>query len=149
MPFTVSHAAAVLPFRRTRLPWSALVIGSFGPDFQYFLRMSSMSRAWHYYPDVLLYCFPFCVLVYFVFESTMRRPLIELLPAGFQHRLSSKGRYPDSLRDLSWLLCAICLGIGTHMLWDSLTHPHTWFSKNIPVLRQSVALPLGHHKFGW
>ena len=37
MPFTASHAAAVLPLLRTPLPASALVIGSIAPDLPYYL----------------------------------------------------------------------------------------------------------------
>ncbi len=37
MPFTPSHAAAVLPFLRTPLPASALVIGSIAPDLPFHL----------------------------------------------------------------------------------------------------------------
>ena len=37
MPFTPSHAAAVLPFLRTPLPASALVAGSVAPDLPYYL----------------------------------------------------------------------------------------------------------------
>src|SRR5579871_128427 len=32
VPFTVSHAAAALPFRRARLVTSALVVGTMAPD---------------------------------------------------------------------------------------------------------------------
>jgi hypothetical protein len=37
MPFTLSHAAAALLFRRTRLVLSAVVVGCCAPDFVYFL----------------------------------------------------------------------------------------------------------------
>ena len=37
MPFTPSHAAAVLPLLGTRLPASALVAGSVAPDLPYYL----------------------------------------------------------------------------------------------------------------
>ena len=37
MPFTPSHAAAVLPFLRTPLPASALVVGSITPDLPFYL----------------------------------------------------------------------------------------------------------------
>ena len=37
MPFTASHAAAVLPLLRTPLPASALGIGGMAPDFPFFL----------------------------------------------------------------------------------------------------------------
>ena len=39
MPLTIAHPAAVLPFRHSRLPISALVIGSLAPDFEYFLHL--------------------------------------------------------------------------------------------------------------
>ena len=37
MPFTASHAVAALPFLRTPLPDSALVIGSMTPDLPFYL----------------------------------------------------------------------------------------------------------------
>src|SRR3954463_4591962 len=37
VPFTGSHPAAILPFLRTPLPASALVIGSMAPDLPYYL----------------------------------------------------------------------------------------------------------------
>lgn len=37
MPFTGSHPAAVLPFLRTPLPASALVVGSIAPDVPFSL----------------------------------------------------------------------------------------------------------------
>jgi|HubBroStandDraft_1064217.scaffolds.fasta_scaffold451974_2 hypothetical protein len=40
MPFTLAHAAAALPFRRLHLVWSGLVIGTFAPDLEYFVRFS-------------------------------------------------------------------------------------------------------------
>ena len=41
MAFTVSHAVIALPFRRSRrLVFSALVVGSMAPDFEYYLRLT-------------------------------------------------------------------------------------------------------------
>jgi hypothetical protein len=142
MPFTVSHAAAVLPFRRTRLPWPALVIGSFGPDFEYFLRASGSSRAWHYYPEVFTRCFPFTVIIYFVFLGFVRGPVIDLLPVGFQRRIPRKRAVlPEDLGEVGLLLLALGLGIATHVLWDSFTHPQSWFWRNIPFLREVIHFP--------
>src|SRR5581483_12465816 len=36
VPFTLAHPAAVLPLRRRGLVFSALVVGSMAPDFEYF-----------------------------------------------------------------------------------------------------------------
>jgi hypothetical protein len=150
MPFTLSHAAAVLPFRRTRLPWSALVIGSFGPDFEYFLRMNYGSRAWHFYPDVLIYCLPFSVLVYFAFQLFVRRPLIELLPRSFQARIGpAPDAMPRSFASVFWLMTALVLGVLTHLLWDSLTHASSWPWAHVSLLRQDFILPNGGRAYGF
>ncbi len=150
MPFTVSHAAAVLPFRRTRLPWSALVIGSFGPDFEYFLRVSGDSRAWHQSPDLFLYCFPFTLLAFYVFHLVIQRPVTGLLPASVQRRLApAEKALPKNLADVLWLFAALALGLATHVLWDSFTHGHTWPTEHIAVLHNRLGLPFAPYMPGW
>ncbi len=150
MPFTVSHAAAVLPLRRTRLAWSALVIGSFGPDFQYFLNVSSYSRSWHFYPQVLLYCFPFTVFVFVLFQALLKRPLAGLLPNSVQRRFNSLApSLPRTLSDAFWVVASLLLGIATHVVWDACTHAHTWPAEHIGLLRKLFVLPLHHRAYGW
>lgn len=145
MPFTASHAAAVLPFRRTRLPWPALVIGSFGPDFQYFLSASGHSRSWHYYPDVFTRCIPFTVFVYFFFMAFMRQPLGDLLPVAVHRRMCRPpSSTPKNLGEALLALVALVIGIATHVLWDALTHQRSWFWQHIATLHEVVhvgALP--------
>jgi hypothetical protein len=142
MPFTLSHAAAVLPFRRSRLPWSALVIGSFGPDFEYFLRMNYGSRAWHFYPDVVVYCLPSTLLIYFAFQIFARRPVLELLPESIHARVRPTQHFPpDSLEDIIALIVALVLGIATHLLWDSLTHAYSWPWAHVGLLRERFQVP--------
>jgi hypothetical protein len=146
MHFTLSHAAAVLPFRRTRLLWSALIIGSFGPDFEYFLRISYVSRAWHHYPDVVLYCLPFTLVVFFLFQLLIKRPAIGLLPLSFQRRLAPpSAQLPRTFHEASTLLASLVVGIGTHLVWDSFTHSHTWPYRHIAALRQ----PMVDHLYGY
>jgi|NGEPerStandDraft_6_1074524.scaffolds.fasta_scaffold02997_5 hypothetical protein len=150
MPFTVSHAAAVLPFRRSRLPWSALVIGSFGPDFEYFLRMHYVSRAWHFYPDALFYCLPFSLCAYFLFELFIRRPAIELLPQSFQERIDPRPPvFPRTIIQGSAVLGALILGIATHIFWDLLTHDSSSLTDRIAILGDRVNLPYLNHMYGY
>ncbi|HEY3930329.1 MAG TPA: DUF4184 family protein [Candidatus Koribacter sp.] len=145
MPFTVSHAAAVLPFRRTRLPWSALVIGSFGPDFEYFLRMHFNDREWHYFPWIVTYALPFTLLVYFLFHLFIKDPIIDLLPDGFQRRFHPEhDPYPHSVRDWVLLLSALCIGLATHRIWDDFTHDYTWPWRHIAFLRSEITFH--HHR---
>lgn len=144
MPFTVSHAAAVLPLRRTRLPWSALVIGSFGPDFQYFVRMNYDSRSWHHYPDVLTFCLPFALLSYLLFHGFIKRPAAGLLPPSIHRRVDLDAPWlPKNLADAFLLVLALAIGIFTHMVWDACTHAFTWPWRHFPFLRREL-LP-GHH----
>ena len=62
MPFTIAHAAAALPLRKTRLVLSALVIGTMVPDLQYFLRMAPDDRYGHSLRGALLLSLPLGLL---------------------------------------------------------------------------------------
>lgn len=145
MPFTVSHAAAVLPLRRIRrLPWAALVLGSFGPDFEYFLRFTYKSRAWHYFPDILLYCLPFILACYYLFHAVIKRPVARLLPVAVQQKINfDEHPYPTDVAQFAWLVAALLIGLATHVAWDALTHPHTWPWQHIEALRQTYDTYLG------
>src|ERR1700693_6652351 len=87
MPFTLSHAAAVLPLRRLNLVWSAFVIGSFAPDFEYFLRLSPESRYGHGFPGVFVFTLPTALVIFWTFHVVAKRPVVELLPTGIHRRL--------------------------------------------------------------
>lgn len=139
MPFTISHGAAVLPFRRTRLIWSALLIGSFGPDFQYFLHMVPASRNWHYFPAQLTRCLPFTLFVFFAFQVFVRVPAAGLLPMGLQRRLDlSNPILPRTAMQWLTLIVSLAIGIATHVIWDAITHPFTWPWRHIAFLRMRV-----------
>ena len=150
MPFTLSHAAAVLPLRRTRLVWSALVIGSFGPDFQYFLLMSYGSRSWHHYPDILRYCLPCTVAVFVLFQLFIKRPCAGLLPLALQQRLDLRNRaLPKTFGGALWVLLSLAVGIGTHLVWDWFTHPHTWPWRHITFLHTLLRPRFGEPGYGY
>ena len=68
MPFTLSHAAAALPFRKFKPVWPALVVGTFAPDLQYFIWISDEDRSGHHFPQAVLYTLPLALLVLWVFE---------------------------------------------------------------------------------
>lgn len=146
MPFTLSHAAAALPFRRTKPIWPALVIGTFAPDFQYFLWVSNDERTWHLFPEIVLCALPCALLLLWGFERYVKVPVIELLPSGVQRRLSDKLAalsFAGTRQFLSILLW-IGVGIATHLAWDEFTHTHDWLPKHWGLLRMQVSLPLGH-----
>ncbi len=71
MPFTISHAAAVLPFSRPLARWrllSAAVIGAMVPDFRIFF--PGMPRVeTHSIVALLTFCLPVGLITYWVFQA--------------------------------------------------------------------------------
>lgn len=146
MPFTLSHAAASLPFRRFKPVWPALVIGTFAPDLQYFVLISDEDRSGHHYPQVLLYTIPFALLVLWIFERVVKGPAIELLPSALQRRLQDKLE-PLSfagLKQFGSIVFWVVVGVATHLVWDQFTHAHSNLASQWTLLRTTVQPPLFH-----
>ena len=117
MPFTLSHAAAALPFRRTRLIKSALVIGCFAPDFEYFIPLCTSRQlrpqsSWHlcprpaFQPDRALALSRLC-------QGAPRR-----LPAR-KRASTTPTRAQNLVRQLSFSLCH-----DRHLRSGGHCHPH-------------------------
>jgi hypothetical protein len=138
MPFTVSHAAAVLPLKNSRLPLAALMVGSMSPDFAYFLPAALSSRtASHSLPGIFLFCLPAGLCVWQLFVRVLERPTIELLPEPWRTRVprSDPGL---SLRALILAVIAVLVGAATHVAWDAFTHANTPITNAFPVFRAEV-----------
>jgi hypothetical protein len=142
MPFTPSHIAAVLPFRRTRLVWSALVVGAIAPDLEYFLRMSPQGRYGHTLPGLFLFTLPLGILTLWLFHTYVKTPFVELLPEGLERRLVpsiGKFRFGSASR-FALIVISLLVGVCTHLIWDSFTHGNTWTTDHMHVLSYPVAL---------
>lgn len=144
MPFTLAHAAAALPSRRLRLIPSAVVIGTFAPDFEYFLRFAPDRGFGHSLKGVLELSFPLAIVVLWIFHTFVKVPFAGLLPDGIQRRLSA---HLDEFsfrggRRLFLIGISILLGIATHVLWDSFTHPYYWPYRHWPLLRETLWVPI-------
>ena len=143
MPFTLSHAAAALPFGKFKPIWPALVIGTFAPDLQYFIWISDEDRSGHHFPGVLLLSLPLAFVLLWLFEWCVKGPIIELLPDPVQRRLQDKVR-PLSFKGWRQLACIamwIAIGIATHVFWDWFTHPRTWITANWSLFSHNVPVP--------
>ena len=128
MPFTLAHAAAALPLRRTGLVWSALVIGTFAPDLEYFIILSPENRYGHTLTGAILLSLPLALTTLWLFHRFVKAPLIELLPERLRGRLDnnrSEFHFLGPARFL-WIVVSILLGIATHVLWD-FSHTQTHF----------------------
>ena len=143
MPFTFAHAAAAYPFRRTRLILSALIIGTFAPDLEFFLRFAPKGPFGHTFRGLFLFCLPVGLIVFWVFHEVVKEPLAALMPKYIRDRIDSSA-YPLSLRrplQLLLVLVSILIGAATHIFWDSFTHAGYWPSEHWPLLWYTTALP--------
>lgn len=144
VPFTLAHAAAALPLRRTRLVPSALIIGTFAPDFEYFIRLSPGGGFGHTIVGAIVFILPVSLVVLWLFHSVVKVPAVSLLPRSMQRRLIpylGKFRFLPPSR-FALIVASLLLGIATHLLWDSFTHSHTWLYHHWPVLSQPLRLPV-------
>ena len=154
MPFTLSHAAAVLPAvrgdgsGRGKLVPAVLVAGSFAPDLTYYAA-SAVSGAMEF--GEVTHSFPgvFTIDVLLAWASVglwllVREPLVALLPRARQGRVAAllrcgapRARVGPSV--VLWWYVSAALGALTHVVWDAFTHLDRWGMRLFPVLGQEVA----------
>ncbi|MFI9624171.1 DUF4184 family protein [Streptomyces sp. NPDC052042] len=155
MPFTLSHAAAVLPgIRRDgtgRGPLfpSALVAGSFAPDLTYFAD-SAVPGAMEF--GEVTHSAGGVVTIDVLFTAAavglwllLRDPLVALLPGAWRGRAHAflRGRRASGtkvrlLRDGAWFALSAVIGAATHVVWDAFTHHDRWGVRLVPGLDGSI-----------
>jgi hypothetical protein len=150
MPFTISHAAAVLPFARPLARWrllSAAVIGSMAPDFGWFSPWRPQRFETHSLDALVTFCLPVGLAAYWLFQELIRTPILELLPPGAYARWRS-ARAPAEIGSVrQWLLAAggILAGALTHLVWDGFTHEGGRGLRLLPALEEPAVEINGHH----
>lgn len=153
LPFTLSHAAAVLPAvrgdgsGRGRLVPSVLVAGSFAPDMTYFAA-SVVSGAMDFgaVTHSIAGVFTVDVLIAWALMGAwlvLREPVVALLPAAAQGRVAALVRCGTPRRTVSFALLvqwyvSAALGALTHVVWDAFTHLDRWGTRLFPVLLRPV-----------
>lgn len=155
MPFTLSHAAAVLPAVRRAgrargpLVASALVLGSFAPDTFYFADavvggVMQYGGFTHSLPGVFT-ADAVLTAALATFWVLLREPLVALLPRVRQGRIHTLlrgepwrgGRRP--VRLALWFYLSAVAGSLTHVVWDSFTHLDRWGTNLLPRLGEPLA----------
>ncbi len=129
MPFTVSHVAAVLPFRRhcSVDEFAALAIGSMTPDLPYFLPV--LRQHWplpsHQLISLPLFCLPAGALLWWLWRPWW----VPVASAG--------SRAPPQA---AWwrVMLALTFGALTHLAWDGCTHAHYGLGLYLPALGQPL-----------
>ena len=131
MPFPLAHPAAVLPLRRFCNRWfnfPALVIGSIAPDAGYLVR--PVCNLSHEFFGSLAFGIPLGGLVFailYVFRSKrILRPIF------------SSPVHPGIVG------ISLLVGIWSHVIWDSFTHPDGWVGMHSVLLQTPITSFGGH-----
>lgn len=154
MPFTLSHAAAVLPAvrRNGTARWglfpSALVAGSFAPDVTYFAdTVIPGAMEFGDFTHTFLGVVTVNVLIAAVLVAVwaaLREPLVALLPVRVRGRVHTFVRGQRWTRESFgpsawlWFVRSAALGAATHVVWDAFTHHSRWGTELLPFLNRSV-----------
>jgi hypothetical protein len=165
MPFTLSHAVAVLPGLRRDASGAvrgrgpligvALVAGALAPDVPYFAEslvrgMYTYGRTAHSTAGVVLVD-PLIAAGLTVGWLFVRDPVLKLLPGRVRERVRTvlgggpgggSGR-PWTARTAGWFWASAAAGASTHVIWDAFTHAGRWGVLLVPVLdREFHGMPL-------
>src|SRR3954469_9278927 len=135
MPFTISHAAAVLPLQRFgkhKLPLTALMVGSMAPDFGYFFSREESRQLTHSFAGLFTFSLPMGLLVWLFYVALLEKATITLLSDRWHTRFAHTEAISPGL--LLRACIAIVLGAITHLMWDALSHKDTFVTNNFPAL---------------
>jgi hypothetical protein len=147
VPFTLSHAAAAWPFRRTRLILSALIAGTFAPDIEYYIRLAPGGGWGHRLGGAFGLSLPLGLIFLWLFHRFVKTPAVALMPDAIERRLAPRlqtFRFGPASR-FAMIVFSILVGIFTHILWDDFTHPRSFVFHNWSFLRVWIKVPI----FGW
>lgn len=140
MPFTPSHVAAVLPFLRSPLPATGLVIGSMVPDLPYFTPLPISRDLTHSWLGVVIADLPMGLVVFALWVVVFESPLRDFAPGCVRQRLSTVPALRTRIRipGLLLVVAALLIGVVTHLLWDSFTHPDGWLVLALPAFQSQL-----------
>jgi hypothetical protein len=145
MPFTLSHAAAVLPFKKSRPQYfslPALIVGSFLPDFIFYFPIPHVSREFtHSALGSVAYAIPLGLFLLFALNF-VRDELVWLLPRAHRDLLLPyySPPTPFNLKTLAIVCLSIFVGTWTHLIWDAFTHDDGWVVSQLPLLQMQVGV---------
>ena len=141
MPLTFAHPAAVLPFSRKSkyLHFSALVLGSMAPDFEYFVRGRPIAEIGHSLTGFFMFNLPLTILFYMIYRVYISQSLIQHLPKCLQDTTYQPVTKSKLVNIIVFSYSAL-LGMLTHVFWDSFTHQHGFMVTTFPILSQTFQI---------
>lgn len=134
----------MIPFLRTRLIASALVIGCMAPDFEYFIRLNGGTGYGHTLVGVFAFDLPISLIVLGLFHVFAKEPLYSWLPADVRQRIElGPSAFPArSAAEFVLVVLSLLIGTATHIGWDSFTHRDFWAYQHWQFLHRTVELPV-------
>lgn len=145
MPFTFSHPAIILPLKYLPKSWfsfTALIIGSLAPDFEYFIRMRVKSNYSHTISGIFWFDLPLVIILSFIFHNIIKNQLYKNLPYFIRNKAVVYIEFDwNNYFKKNWLIVLISglIGITSHIFWDSFTHNHGYFVNQIAFLRNIIS----------
>lgn len=134
MPLTFAHPAAILPFSRKSkyINFSAMVIGSMAPDFEYFLRGQPGGEIGHTFLGFLFFNLPLVALIYLIYHYFIHQTLLQHLPIFLQDTYVKKVD-SNTIRKIIVFVYSSLFGMLTHVVWDSFTHVNGVMVMKYPI----------------
>ncbi|MEK5231375.1 DUF4184 family protein [Lysinibacillus sp. FSL K6-0232] len=141
MPLTFAHPAAVLPFSRKSkyIHFSALVLGSMAPDFEYFVRGRPIAEIGHSLTGFFMFNLPLIMLFYIIYRVCISQSLMQHLPRWLQD-ITYQPLTKSKLINVIIFSYSALLGMLTHVVWDSFTHQHGFMVTKLTILSQTIQI---------
>ncbi len=144
MPFTVSHAAAVLGIRSRYLSASALVIGAMIPDLPLFAPVGVGVDLTHTALASVTVNLALGFAVFVIWHGFFARPADWFAPSAIRRRLSWQQqpglrRRLNSPLQVAGVLASLLIGQATHFCLDLFTHSDTVVTAHVAVFNDVVA----------
>lgn len=145
MAFTFAHPAAVIPLNKNKkcFHFTALVLGSMAPDFEYFCYGKPIQIAGHTFAGLITVDLPLVLLVWFLYERFVREAVLKYMPRPFWDGAQAYRTSPQWIRHgkEAWTFTySAILGMLTHLAWDACTHQTGWFVQKFEFLQQRISL---------
>lgn len=139
MPFTPAHPALLFPLSKIRYfewCWTALIIGSIVPDFDYFIWLSSASSISHSVSGIFTFNLPLTIIMAYIWHRIIY-PVVMSRLLFFKSSLTIE-YFPDFFAWFreNWksFLISASAGIVSHLIWDSFCHANGYMVHRIPFL---------------
>ncbi len=141
MPLTFAHPAAVLPFSRKSnyINFSAMVLGSMTPDFEYFLSGQPSGEIGHTCFGFLYFNLPLVTIIYLFYHFFIHQTLVNHLPSFLQDSYTKKSDASQLLKIIVFCYSAL-FGMLTHVIWDSFTHMNGVMVMKFPIFNYTFSV---------